>query len=306
MSRDIDLEELLRTAAEAGATDIVLSPAPHVGKLIVRAASSPLLSRVVEPALLRSLSTQLGLRTGQPALLGGSDTVAASLASFEIEVGGATMRIRVICTPTPNGPVVRLRVQSRALLGQALEKFRDGAYGGLEVLERLGAPRGAIFVAGPTSGGKTSALHHLTALIERPVALVSEAHEFVAGDARIRTVDELEDGIDEVVAIDEVDETEKVPLAMSLARGRLVLATLGAPTLETALRRIRGASDDLDALIGVLRVDWRSGPSLRTPAYRWYPLSEQEAAAAPWIPRDLLTRMDDPAAFEALRRLESR
>ncbi|NDD28524.1 MAG: hypothetical protein EB084_09705 [Proteobacteria bacterium] len=300
-SKPVDLDELLQTAALAGATDVLLSPAPHLGKLIVRAASVTIMSRVVEPGLLRSLSTQLGLRTGQPALLGaGSPGLDASLASFELKVRDVDMRVRVICTPTPNGPVVRLRLQSRDLLRQALEQFRAGRFGALEVLRVLEERDGVIFVAGPTSSGKTSALHHLVACMptQRAVAVMSEAEELP-----LPHLGAVQSNEAEVVAIDEIDETEKIATAMRLGRRQLVLATLTCPTLELALRRIRGTCDDLEPLVGVLRVDWRGDEAIRVAAYRWFGLEGRAPEAR--IPRALVDRMHDLEAFQALGRLEA-
>lgn len=301
----IGLDDLLTNAALAGATDILLSPAPHVGKLIVRAAGDTLLSRVVDPGVLRSLSMQLGMRTGQPALLGGgSATLDASIASFELDVGGTEMRIRVIGTPTPSGPMVRLRLQSRARLIEALHQFRGGGFGGLGVLQFLDEESGVVFVAGPTSSGKTSALHHLTASLEsRTVTLISEAHEFAAGD--VLSVSEAASA-QGVVVLDELDETDKLGLAMSLGRSHLVLATLVAPNLDAAVRRLRAATSDLDTVIGILRVDWdTSSARLRVPSYRWFPL-EGRQAVTDMIPRAVLENMDDLASFQALAQLEAR
>mgnify|MGYP006277495555 CR=1 FL=1 len=299
--KPVDLDELLQTAAMAGATDVLLSPAPHVGKLIVRAASTTLMSRVVDPGLLRSLSTQLSLRTGQPALLGGGpQTLDASIASFEMTSRETTMRVRVICTATPSGPMVRLRLQSRDLLRRALAQFQEGRFGGREVVRHLAEPAGVVFVAGPTSGGKTSALHHLTASLPaaRTVCLISQAEEFVATDgASCRPEDA------QVVVLDEMDETDKITVAMGLGASRLVLATLVAPTLEMALRRVRGAQPDIAPLIGVLRVDWRADGALRLPAYRWFGVEGR--APEPRIPRALLEHMDVLEAFQALGKLEA-
>lgn len=299
--KPVDLDELLQTAAMAGATDVVLSPAPHVGKLIVRAASTTLMSRVVDPGLLRSLSTQLGLRTGQPTLLGaGSLTLDASIASFEMRAKEATMRVRVICTSTPSGPMVRLRLQSRDLLRQAFGHFQEGRFGGLEVVARLAEPAGVIFVAGPTSGGKTSALHHLAASLPagRTVALVSQAEEFVTVDVATACTEEAQ-----VVVLDEMDETDKIAMALDIGASRLVLATLVAPTLEMALRRVRGAGPRFEPLLGVLRVHWRAASTMRIPDYRWYGVEGR--APEPRIPRALLEHMDDLEAFQALGRLEA-
>lgn len=298
--KPVDLDELLQTAALAGATDVVLSPAPQVGKLMVRAASKTLMSRVVDPGLLRSLSTQLGLRTGQPSLLGaGSLTLDASIASFEMAAKETTLRVRVICTPTPSGPMVRLRLQSRDLLAQAFRQFQDGRFGGLEVMPLLAETAGVIFVAGPTSGGKTSALHHLAASLPpgRTVALVSQAEEFVTAEAATA----IEDA--HVTVLDEMDETDKIAMALDLGASRLVLATLVAPTLEMALRRVRGAGPWVDPLIGVLRVDWRAGATMRIPDYHWYGVEGR--APNPRIPRALLEHMDDLEAFQALGKLEA-
>lgn len=299
--RPVDLDELLRTAALAGATDVLLSPSPRVGKLIVRAAMTSLMSRVVDPGLLRSLSTQLGLRTGQPALLGaGPDSLDASIASFEMQAGAAPLRIRVICTPTPSGPMVRLRLQSRERLRQARVEFDEGRFGGLEVLPLLSEPAGVIFVTGPTSAGKTSALHHLTASLPSglTVALVSQAEEFVIGDDATTVPGEAQ-----VVVLDEMDETDKIAMALDLGRTRLVLATLVAPTLEMALRRVAGARVDIAPLIGVLRVDWRTDGALRVPAYRWFGVEGRAPESR--IPRALVEHMDDLEAFQALGRLEA-
>lgn len=299
--KPVDLDELLQTAALAGATDVVLSPAPHVGKLIVRAAATTLMSRVVDPALLRSLSTQLGLRTGQPALLGASaQALDASIASFEMRAKETTMRVRVICTSTPSGPMVRLRLQSRDLLRQAFSQFAEGRFGGREVVPLLAETSGVIFVAGPTSGGKTSALHHLAASLPhgRTVALVSQAEEFVTADTASTAIEDAQ-----VTVLDEMDETDKIAMALDLGASRLVLATLVAPTLEMALRRVRGAGPRVDPLIGVLRVDWRASGTMRIPDYQWYGVEGR--APKPRIPRALLEHMDDLEAFQALGRLEA-
>ncbi len=304
MSTDLRLEDLLETAVLAGATDLVLAPAPHYGKLLVRAARRTLLSRTVSPELLRSLSNQLGLETALPVLFGGGMAhTDAAISSFEIDVRGTKIRIRVTSTPTSNGPLVTLRVQSPAVLERALAQFREGTFGGLDVLEHLTEKQGVIFVSGPPSGGKTSALHHLMVHVEGPLTVVSEARELDA-DVTPASVARTTGG---VLVLDEMDESDKIGLALELGRTRLVLATLAAPDLKAALRRVRGRTASIDPLIGVLRVGWDQGADLRRPAYCWFPMEGRTAGGHPRaVPRELLTNPDDLAAYRTLEIWEQR
>lgn len=283
MSDEIGLAELVRDAAAAGATDVLLTPGTRVGKLMVRAAGATLVSRVVPHEVLRTLSVQVGMQTGLPALLGGGETLESGIASFSVTAGADRVSVRVICTPTPAGPMVRMRLQPRALMAQGLEAFRRGDFGGLDVLPFLHSDAGLICLAGMTSGGKTSALHHVAAHLPQapqPTILVSEACEFHWTGSSLRPGDAIPEGR---VILDEMDETDKLGLALSLARERLVLATLAAPNLEAALRRLGGAaSGEALPLIGVLRVGWRADQArLRVPEYAWYAFQRHGAGLCP-------------------------
>jgi hypothetical protein len=339
MSDELDLDGLLQRAVSAAATDVLLLPGTSAGKLIIRAAAVNLFSGVVELGLLRDLSMQIGMRTGQPALLGGNSEQTASLGSFDIVVEGDTIRIRVICTSTPNGPMIRLRLQALALLGRALTQFGAGEFGGLEVLPFLHSEAGAILVVGPTASGKTSALHHLlrSTPAGKDVLVVSEAQEIegrhapAAQGAGKRRMDSLLELGRSVIALDEMDETDKLPLALRLGTQRLVLATLTSPSLETALRRVGGADAPLTSLIGVLRVGWAAGDAaaagqLRRPVYEWFALQRwgQGACGAcgnalsdaypcsrcnfsgelRFVPREVLTDMHDPEQYRAGEHIE--
>ncbi|MBM3461264.1 MAG: hypothetical protein FJX76_04105 [Armatimonadetes bacterium] len=323
----VGLDDLIHEAAAAGATDVLFTPARDAGKLIVRAVGQTLASRVVPPAVLRQLSMEVGMRTGLPALLGGGpDTPQASVSSYKYE---GTL-IRVIATPTAAGPMLRLRLQPAAMLGEALEAFRAGRFGGNEVLRYLHSDSGVIFAAGVVSGGKTSALHHLAAH-RKPSVVVSQAREFELGERHVRPTESWEDVLPALedaplVMLDEMDEWDKLALALRLARQRLVVASMAAPNMEAALRRLGGTLVDeperTGDVIGLLRVGWRIEDQRRRPEYSWYPMqrfdknrcaccgesfngdcarcgNSASAEALAQIPRRVITDMRSPDGFRA-------
>lgn len=325
------MNDLVREAVGAGGTDILLTPGTGMGKLMVRAAGETLIARTVEPEVLASLTAQIPMAHAEEA----------TIASYEVDdADGGRIAVRVIATPTPRGPMMRLRLQPQAMLAQALQSFRDGRFGGLEVRAHLRSRDGVVFIAGLVSGGKTSALHHLVSDLDRRLTLVSEAAELPLRGARLAptidlgfTASMVRASLAEVVAIDEMDETDKLALALDLARDRLVIATLAAPNVEAALRRVRGALSEPPhavghPVIGFLRVGWRVGESalgLRRPEYAWYGFQRHPRGACPCcglapgpsrcehcgaagathlIPVSVLSDMDDLEAYRAGERLE--
>lgn len=247
-----NLATLIRQAAEAGATDILFAPGARVGKLMIRSGGETLLSRVVESPVIRRFSEEaaafgqladLRFESGAP--------LESALGSFEVAADDP-IHVRVIATPTPVGTVVRLRLQLDSQLARALQQFREGLYGGRDIVPFLHSREGVVLVAGPVSSGKTSALHHVAAELPGGVAgILSEAREFDPRGAacpslatrrtlgeRLACTADLGPG---AVVVDEMDDADKLDLALALGATRLVLASVVAPNLETALRRAQAS-----------------------------------------------------------------
>lgn len=296
-----DLATLIRQAAEAGATDILFAPGARVSKIIIRSGGESILSRVVDPSVVRRFSEQVTTRGDLAEILARSVApLESTLASFELEARDP-IHVRVICTPTPVGAVLRLRLQLHSQLARALTQFQQGLYGGREILPFLHSRAGVVLVAGPVSSGKTSALHHVAA--ETPggvAALLSEVREFdprgaaCPSMARLGTLEQrlacTADLAAGAVVIDEMDDADKLDLAMVLGASRLVLASVVAPNLETALRRAQASLVRRRAsvgaalpLAGLLRVGWTTsrGDALRSPAYAWFPVERFGAGFCP-------------------------
>ena len=305
-----DLSILIRQAAEAGATDILFAPGARVGKIIVRSGGESILSRVVEPAIVRRFSDQVTARShlAERVAQGGAP-LESVLSSFELEAHDP-IHVRVICTPTPAGAVLRLRLQRHSQLASALSQFQAGLYGGRELLPFLHSPSGVVLVAGPVSSGKTSALHHVAAELPGGVAaILSEAREFDPRGAarpslalldtpeqRLACAADLPPG---AVIIDEMDDADKLDLAMAVGATRLVLASVVAPNLETSLRRAQASLVRLPEraharplpLVGVLRVGWNtSAGMLRRPRYAWFAFDRHDAMDCPCCGNSRTTR----------------
>lgn len=323
-----DAATLLDVAVRAAATDIVLTPGTAVGNLHLRAGFRAVHSEPLMHSTLNALAQQLSRKAGMPDE---APLLQLQVGSFDHD----GTRVRVTRMLTAGGPVVRLRLQLPGLLDQALAEFRKGDYGGQEALPFLELQTGLLVVTGPPASGKTSALSHLVAHVRGKTLIVSEARELdlqfeVLHPARRSALELAEDltRLDPpVVALDELDEELKLELGRELAGARLVLMSLTAPDLASAIRRLRAGGIEPDLLAGVFRVTWREeDEEVRRPEYRWYPVGRHEpglcavcgaarGAEGPCpscgipplrevLDRVILERMNSPEGYRALDRLE--
>lgn len=323
-------DELVAMAVASRATDVVLNPGNAAGSLLLKANFESLYSEPLSPAELTLLDRQLRLWAGMPDE---AAPLAPQVGSFEY----GPVRLRLTRLQTGRGPLVRLRLQMPGVLEEARQKFRQGLYGGTGVLPFLALTPGVLAVSGPASAGKTSALAHLLAeLPEHQVPLViSEASELpgrgrclnparVGGFASLLSLVRQDPA--ETVAIDEMDEVDKLALARELGGKTRVFVTLTAPNLAAALRRLVAAGVAADDLVGVLRVTWSDQELPRHPVYRWFPLGDGGARLCPvcgapradtgdcrccgmppvrrYLDRAVLARMNSPEGYRALDRLE--
>ncbi len=321
-------ELLLDLAVRSSVTDVVLTPGTGTGNLHLRDGFHSVHSAPLPHAALRVLARQLSRLAGLPL-----EAPALQLQVGSIVHQGA--RVRVTRMLTEGGPVVRLRLQMPGLLEQALQEFRAGRYGGLDVLPFLEMGSGVLVVGGPPAAGKTCALSHLLAHCLGPVLLVSEARELSADievvDPGARSGSEIASEVARrapaVLALDEIDEALKLEIARLVGAERLVLCTLTAPDLPAAVRKVRAAGLEPERLLGLFRVTWaEEAARLRRPGYRWYPVGRHQnglcpicdhprAPAGPCpgcglppvrqvLDRVILERMNSPEGYRALDCLE--
>lgn len=318
-------ELLLDQAVRSQATDVLLSPGTGMGNIHLRAGFSKVYSRPTPSEALEALCQQIFR--------------LASMSEFapphRNEVGSLSygpVRVRVSRMSTESGSMVRLRLQVVGILEEALREFRDGQYGGLEVRPFLSRSRGLGVIAGLPSAGKTSALSHLLADLGAPL-LISEATEIGADSLNPSGRDErdildwiLQSGASRPVALDEMDERLRLRLGLRLAEERLVLATLTAPNLASAVQKLVAGAANTERLLGVFQVSWDNPPDApRQPRYVWFPLGEgrlghcaicrsprPERGECPncgvpltaYLDRAVLRHLNTPEGYRALERLE--
>ncbi|MBI3927748.1 MAG: hypothetical protein HY319_19565 [Armatimonadetes bacterium] len=321
-------ERLLKVGLRSGATDVVITPGNEVGNLHLRSNFQSIYSVQAPMEAIESLSSQFLEMASLPSEI---PMLGTRIGSF----GYSGARVRVSYTRTENGPLIRLRIQSRGVLDEARAEFLKGKYGGTDVLPFLKLPRGLLVVTGLASAGKTSALAHLTSQLRGRPVVVAEAVELPGELERVdpcgRSVDELVLALGSTaprpLVIDEMDEGEKLTLAARTASSRLVLASLSAPNLAAAVRKYAAQGLSTRVVLGFLRADWKELESGgRVPSYTWFPLGEGKLGHCPicghrrektghcpgcglppvarFLDRAVLRSMNTPEGFRALDRLE--
>ncbi|HSD59566.1 MAG TPA: ATPase, T2SS/T4P/T4SS family [Burkholderiales bacterium] len=211
--------------------------------------------------------------------------------------GGAPVELRVVTVPTAGGMedlVMRLLTAARPL---PLEQLGMNA----AVLERLQAlvyrPHGLLLVCGPTGSGKTTTLHSVLALINRPGIKIWTAEDPIeivqpglrqiqiqaatgwTFAAALRTLFRADP---DVIMLGEMRDVETARTAIEASlTGHLVLSTLHTNSAPESVARLLDLGMDpfnfSDALLGVLaqRLARKLCETCKTP----YTPSEEELAS---------------------------
>jgi len=247
-----ELESILRSAIDAGASDVHIEPARGCG--IVRCRVDGVLGefRTLHPTLYAHVVSRVKLLAGMDI----ADKRQPQDGRYSLTSDGREVDARVSSMPTAAGEklVIRLldrsaRVPDIAEIGMApalLSRFRSAVL----------APHGFIVVTGPTGSGKTTTAY--AALLQRDIARenlcsVEDPVEIaLSGVAQVQV--NLKAGVTfasalrallrqdpNVILIGEMRDAETAAVAARAAMsGQLVLTTLHSNDAPTALDRIAG------------------------------------------------------------------
>jgi type IV pilus assembly protein PilB len=248
----LDLDRLLATAVEGGATDIHVEPLRD--RVLVRVRVDGVVRELV--SLPKHMQTAL---TSRLKLMGGLDIVERSAPQegcASARFGGDPIDLRIAVLPTTDGEQVVLRLLASgrgtaptlAQLEMSLEARRA-------FLEAIDQPSGLVIACGPARSGKTTtlygALDHLNGrdrvltTVEDPVAHRLDGVGQMEVDHRVgltfaRGLRTILQSDPDVVLVGEVRDAETASIAVQAAlTGHLVLTSLLAHNAATAVVRLR-------------------------------------------------------------------
>jgi len=243
--------QIIRTAAEEGASDIHLEPTPQGLNLryridgALRAAECP-------PA---HLSAAIISRLKIMARLDIAENRKPQDGRIKTVVAGRELDMRVATTPTLDGEGVVIRLLDRSGLVLDFTGLGFDERAETDVRKLITAPHGIVLVTGPTGSGKTTTLYAALAAINdaaRKIVTVEDPVEYqMAGVTQIQTHASIGLGFAEVlrsvlrqdpdiIMIGEIRDLETAKIAVQAAlTGHLVLATLHTNSAAAAINRLR-------------------------------------------------------------------
>jgi twitching motility protein PilT len=245
-STDVDHVELLRALVERGASDLHCkagsTPAIRVAGELLRAPDDPVLGRPFTPESVARLAQSLLTTDQQQALLRDGSVVATHAAP-----GVGRFRVAVFRQRGSVAVVVHAVPQQVRALGEL------GLPASVSTL--ASAERGLVLVASPVGNGATTTLaamvdhvnhtrscHVVT--VEDPAEVLHRDDQSIISQLEVPTdVSGLAEGVRsasrldaDVVTISDIADREVALAALdAVARGRLVLATIGGNTVRSVV-----------------------------------------------------------------------
>ena len=242
--------DILRTAAAAGASDVHIEPFEEGGRVRQRVDGILHFSRVITPELFAQVVSRVKLLAGMDI----ADRRQPQDGRYNLEVNGSNFDARVSSVPTISGEKLAIRLLADHVQTPRLAQLNipDEYYDAFE--KACKAPYGFIVAAGPTGSGKTTTLY--AALSERDafsenlcsvedpievrmpgiaqvqtnpragVTFASALRAFLRQDPNVIMVGEMRD-----------QETATVAASASLS-GQLVLTTLHSNDAPSAIERL--------------------------------------------------------------------
>jgi general secretion pathway protein E len=278
-SRDIDVlrdaasdapvirfvQETIRRAVVAGASDIHLKPSRNAAELQFRVDGTLVAQASPDAKMLPSILSRLKIL----ANLDISERRLPQDGRIRTSVGGRPVDIRIATMPHIHGEAAVLRILSREIAISSLSDlgFSPGVQDGLGKL--FGATEGLVLVTGPTGSGKSTTLHAALRRLIRPelnVVTIEDPVEYrIDGAAQIQVDEKI--GLTfprvlrsllrqdpDIILVGEIRDAETARIAVQAAlTGHLVLATLHTNSATAAVPRLVDMGIEPYLLAAVLR-----------------------------------------------------
>jgi len=244
-----DLDHLLATAVERGASDIHIVP---------RQASCSVLFRLLG---VRRLMYDVRLDQYQTILAQIKDRAALDLAErrlpqdgrFEIKLQGRSVDLRVATVPSIDGEIVVIRLLDAERVSPRLDHL--GLSGAAQVRTAANLQHGLCLICGPTGSGKTTTLNAILREMDRlgkAIYTIEDPVEYrlsytaqVSVNPAIKldfaqTVRAFLRADPDVIVLGEIRDEETARIAVRAAdTGHIVLSTLHTGSVVGAIDRLR-------------------------------------------------------------------
>jgi len=259
------VQDALRTALAAGASDIHLKPSSRGAEMAFRIDGRLEQQSAPDPRMYSAVISRL-------KILANLDIAERRLpqdGKFTISIGGQATDVRISTMAHVHGEAAVLRILSRQLTRTSLSDlgFSQHIESALALLTK--ATEGLVLVTGPTGSGKSTTLHAVLHQLARPdlnvVTVEDPVEHKVDGIAQIQ-VDEkagltfpkilrsLLRQDPDIILVGEIRDAETASIAVQAAlTGHLVLATLHTNSALAAVPRLIDMGVEPYLLASVLR-----------------------------------------------------
>lgn len=245
------VDQLLTEAADKGASDIHVEPAPNVTRIRFRVDGQMITTKETTPDIAGLIASRIKVMCDMDV----ADRRRPQDGRTSVAVRGRPVDLRVSTVPTAYGEslAIRLLDRSASLLDLETLGFSNHDLGLINaILER---PKGIFLVTGPTGSGKTTTLYAaLNELrqINRKILTVEDPVEYFFDDINQVQVNEAA-GVTfagalrsflrqdpDIMMVGEIRDSETARVAVQAAlTGHLVLSTLHTNDAISSIARLK-------------------------------------------------------------------
>lgn len=245
------VEQLLTEAADKGASDIHVEPAPNATRIRYRIDGRMLQARETSPEAASIITSRIKVMCDMDV----ADRRRPQDGRTSVAVRGRPVDLRVSTVPTAYGESLAIRLLDRSASLLDLDTLGFSEHDLAMIKSMLERPKGIFLVTGPTGSGKTTTLYaalNRLRQVDRKILTVEDPIEYFFEDINQVQVNEAA-GVSfasalrsflrqdpDIMMVGEIRDAETARIAVQAAlTGHLVLATLHTNDAISSIARLK-------------------------------------------------------------------